>query len=128
MNSSVSIDSGELPLVVLTITGTPVMEDLERALLAFDELLENRERYVLVMDVSAMGVIPSALRQRAARWLIEHSAEVTACCIGVFCIATTPLARAAIVAMEWLDPRGGKYTFVDTLEVAMKRARRIAAR
>lgn len=122
VSSTVTVDCSPLPVVVLTFVGVPALSDLEAALRVFDDLLARRVRYVLVMDVVEMGVIASALRQRAARWLIENAPEVVTCCRGVICVATSPLARAAVIAMEWLDPRGDKYVLVDTLEEAMRRA------
>lgn len=123
MKSSVTVDCSGLPVVVLTFVGAPHLGDLEAALRVFDDLLRRRVRYVLVMDVVEMGVIASALRQRAARWLIENGVDVVHCCVGVICVATSPLARAAVIAMEWLDPRGDKYVMVDTYDEAMRRAR-----
>jgi hypothetical protein len=125
---TVTVDCGELPVVVLTFTGAPTLSDLDRALLVFDDLLRKEVPYVLVMDVIAMGVIASSLRQRAARWLIENATDVATYCRGVVCVATSPLARAAVIAMEWLDPRGAKYVMVDTFEEAMARARGISTR
>lgn len=128
VKSSVAVDCTGLPVVVLTFVGKPNLADLEAALGVFDDLLRRRVRYVLVMDVVEMGVIASSLRQRAARWLIENATDVMHCCVGVVCVATSPLARAAVIAMEWLDPRGDKYVMVDTFEEAMRRARmRLAA-
>jgi hypothetical protein len=123
VKSSVSADCSQLPIVVLTFVGAPTLGDLEIALRVFDDLLRRRVRYVLVMDVIEMGVIASSLRQRAARWLIENASAVAHCCVGVVSVATSPLARAAVVAMEWLDPRGDKYVIVDTFDEAMRRAR-----
>jgi len=121
---SVSIDCVQLPIVVLTFTGIPRLDDLEVSLWGFDDLLRQRVRYVLVIDASEMGIVPSALRQRSARWLIENAVDVVHCCLGVVCVATHPFARAALTAMEWLDPRGAKYIVVDTLDEAMGRARK----
>lgn len=123
MKPSVTVDCGQLPVVLMTFVGIPSLSDLERSLLVFDDLLRRRVRYVLVMDVAQMGIIPASLRQRSARWLIENGVDVVHCCIGVVCVATSPLARAALTAMEWLDPRGAKYVIVETLDEALRRAR-----
>ena len=88
--------SEELPVVVMTIVGVPKLADLEMALTAFDQLLRDRVQYVLVLDVSDMGIIAAALRHRAARWLIENGTDVVKYCVGVVCVATHPLARAII--------------------------------
>ena len=53
----------------------------------------------------------------------QNGVDVVHCCIGVVCVATSPLARAALTAMEWLDPRGAKYVIVETLDEALRRAR-----
>lgn len=125
---SVTVTSEELPVVVMTIVGVPRLAELEKALEAFDVLLRDRVRYVLVLDVSDMGIIASSLRHRAARWLIENGPDVVKYCVGVICVATHPLARAAVTAMEWLDPRGEKYLICGTRDEAMRRARmRMAA-
>jgi hypothetical protein len=70
----------------------------------FETLFARRERYVLMIDSTALSTIPSApTRHTIGKWQKEHEEDTRKSCVGSAIVISSRLVRGALTAMEWVQ-------------------------
>jgi hypothetical protein len=70
----------------------------------FERLFARRQKYVLLIDTTALSTIPSAeTRHAIGKWQKAHQAETKAWCAGSAILVSSRLVRGAMTAMNWVN-------------------------
>jgi hypothetical protein len=70
----------------------------------FEGLFLRRQRYVVLLDTTALSSIPSApTRHAIGKWQHRHEEETKTWCAGTAIVISSRLVRGALMAMEWVQ-------------------------
>ncbi len=100
----IRVNSFHLPLVVIDYDGVLTMADLTDSLAEFDRLLERRQRYVSISDISRLSTPGPDLLRRQARWYGERKDAMRELCVASATVAPSAIARGLLKALSWLQP------------------------
>jgi hypothetical protein len=95
-------DSSRHPLVIVELVGADRVQqpDVESLIGIVDDLIEKRERVVVVYDLT--GSRPDARRrQLLVNWLRENSGGLARCVVASAIVAPTAFHRGILVATFW---------------------------
>ena len=113
MGARVVVERERFPIVVMRVVGVPSAEQLEAGLVELQFVLSLNQRHALVLDLTRVGALPASLRLRGGAWLAEHRVAFAAYCVGIACVADTPVARAVFAAARWLNPGRNPWALFD---------------
>jgi hypothetical protein len=70
----------------------------------FERLFARRQKYVLLIDTTALSTIPSAATRHAiGKWQKAHEEETKTWCVGSAILVSSRLVRGAMTAMNWVN-------------------------
>ncbi len=81
------------------------VEDLRRAMPAYERLLAQQLRYAIVVNHEPGATVAGALmRAYLGTWQKGHEAAIVRCNVGVGVVLPSVAHRAAMTALNWLFP------------------------
>ena len=105
-------DDSRWPLLVLRLPGTLSLSQFEACLAGLAGYLRRGERFVLLVDLRRVSLVPLDQRWRQVEWLEEHDQLVRDHVIGSANIITSPLVRLAVSAILYFKRAPVPLTFV----------------
>ena len=103
MNTNISIDQANWPLLIVTTPTTVEDEELEQFLASYSDVITSRgERYGLVLDVSQTKKLNPAQRRKLTNVMEqnrEFNKEHCACCAMVF---NSIFIKGILTAIFWV--------------------------
>jgi hypothetical protein len=115
---SIVVDQSQLPLLIVTFVGQ-VDDDAFRCYLQeTKDVLDRKQRYVVIMDASRSGVPPPSQRQMQAVWMEAHAQALARHAVGTVFVISSPLVRGALTAILWLQPLPHPHTVVADVAMA----------
>ena len=95
------VDTSAMPVVVLRLpAGAKETSDLSALFSDFGAVLERRERFVLIIDLSQTNP-DAARRKRIIEWIQAHIDAVRRYVVANALVAPTAFHRGIIVAATW---------------------------
>ncbi len=94
-------DDSRWPLLQLRLPGTLASRAYEDCLAAFGRQLDRGERFVLIVDLSRVSMVPLDQRWRQVEWFEEREQQVRELIIGSANIITSPLVRLSVSAIMY---------------------------
>ncbi|ATB36069.1 hypothetical protein CYFUS_001483 [Cystobacter fuscus] len=123
---STLFDESRWPLLVLRLPGTLSMSEHVACLDTFAGYLLRGERFVMLVDLSRVGVVPLDQRWRQVEWFEKHERALLACVQGTAVILTTPLMQLSLSAiMHFVRFHPPLATFADLAGAEAWTARRL---
>ena len=113
-----SNDKSRWPLLVIKFDGDATDEEYAASLAERTLLLFQRQKYCVLLDGTTCGAMPASQRKLEADWTREHHALLAQFLVGIVFVSSSPLLRAALTAILWLQPFAWPHTIVSTLAEA----------
>lgn len=101
---AIEIDESRLPLVRVTIRGTPSEEEFDAYLEAHRRVYARRQRHVTMVDAITAGHIPAVILKKSVEWSRAHEQLIKDCSLGVAFAINSPIVRAAVTTIDWIWP------------------------
>jgi hypothetical protein len=98
------IDDSRWPVLHIRLGGALSTHGLEECLAAVSNCLRRGERFVLIADLSQVGLVPLEQRWRQVEWLEEHEQLMRERLLGVATIIVSPAARLSVSAILFFKP------------------------
>jgi hypothetical protein len=92
-------DDSRWPLLVLRLPGNLTSHAQQDCLDTFADYLRRGERFVMIADLSRVGVVPLDQRWRQVEWFEKHERALLACVQGSAVIITSPLMQLSLSAI-----------------------------
>ncbi len=111
-------DKSRWPLLVIKFDGDATDAEYAASLAERTVLLHQRQKYCVLLDGTTCGAMPASQRKLEADWTREHHALLAQFLVGIVFVSKSPLLRAALTAILWLQPFAWPHTIVSTLAEA----------
>lgn len=98
--SPVTVDGRLWPLLVVKLSRSGTMQELERYLAERATYLARCEPHVCIVDAREVHMPPACLRQRYSDWLREHEAELRRWTLGTAYICQSPAVQMMVSVMR----------------------------
>lgn len=99
-----TFDDSCWPLLRLLLTGTLSARGHEECLATLGDYVQRREKFLLLVDVSRVGLVPLDQRWRQVEWLEEHEELLRETVLGSAVVLTSPVVRLSISAILFFKP------------------------
>jgi hypothetical protein len=86
-------DLSRWPIAVLRVEGTLDDAQIDAFVTDGTDMLSRRERYVVVFDLSAMGIPTAYARGRSLQWQKEQYDALGQYCLGTVYVMPSPIVR-----------------------------------
>ena len=106
------------PLLVIKFDGDATDEEYAASLLERTTLLRRREKYAVLLDASTCGDMPARQRKLEADWTRQNHEMLAQYLVGIAFVFKSPVLRAALTAIFWLQPFSWPYEIMATLPEA----------
>ena len=93
------IDDSHWPRLYLRLPGILTTQGHEDCLTALALQLRRQERFVSIVDLTRVGLVPLEQRWRQVEWFEEHEQLMRETSVGTAIILTSPLVRLSISAI-----------------------------
>ncbi len=118
-----TIDTSDWPLVRYVYDGPLAPREIEEYMRAQRALIERRESFATVVDLSQGRVPPASQRAAQAKFEKENHDAIARYCVGAgFCVPSS-LMRGALTAISWIHKWPHPYKYCATLAEAEAYAR-----
>ncbi len=97
-------DDSRWPLLLLRLPGILSEQGHEECLTLFSNYLQRGEKFVLIVDLSRIGLVPLNQRWRQLEWFDEHEQSLRELVLGGAIITTSPVVRLSISALLFFKP------------------------
>lgn len=112
--STIRIDESRRPLIHVSFEGAATDQEFAAYLARMSEMLEKRQKTVVVMDGRMAGRTPASQRKLQSRWL-ETLRRYS---LGTAFVIDSGLVRGVLTAIFWVSPLDTPHTVVATYEEA----------
>jgi hypothetical protein len=92
-------DDSRWPRLYLRLAGTLSSQGHEECLAQLSGYLRRGERFVSIVDLTRVGLVPLEQRWRQVEWFEEHEQLMRETNVGTAIILTSPLVRLSISAI-----------------------------
>lgn len=99
-----TFDDSRWPLLRLLLPGTLSSQGHEECLATFSGYVRRREKFILLVDVSRVGLVPLDQRWRQVEWFEEHDDLLRETLLGTALVLTSPVVRLSISAILFFKP------------------------
>ncbi|QRK12861.1 hypothetical protein JQX13_24210 [Archangium violaceum] len=99
-----TFDDSRWPMLHLWLPGTLPAQGLEESLAAVSRYLLRGERFLIIIDMSRVGIIPLEQRWRLVEWLDAHKQPLRERMIGVAIIVASPVVQLSVSAVLFARP------------------------
>ncbi|OJH42119.1 hypothetical protein [Cystobacter ferrugineus] len=96
---STLFDDSRWPLLVLRLPGNLSTPEHLACLDAFAAYLQRGERFVMLVDLSRVGMVPLDQRWRQVEWFEKHERALLKCVQGTAVLLTSPLVQLSLSAI-----------------------------
>jgi hypothetical protein len=96
---STLFDDSRWPLLVLRLPGILTASAQQACLDTLGAYLGRGERFVMLVDLARVDMVPLDQRWRQVEWLEEHERSLVKCVQGASVIVTSPLMRLSLSAI-----------------------------
>ena len=107
-------DDSRWPRLYLRLPGTLSAQGHEDCLAQLSTYLERRQRFVAIVDLEKVGLIPLEQRWRQVEWFEQHEPLMRETSVGTAIIMTSPLVRLSLSAILYFKRLPLTLTFVAT--------------
>lgn len=113
-----TFDDSRWPLLRLHLSGTLSSQGHEECLATLGGYVHRRERFLLLVDVTQVGMVPLDQRWRQVEWFEEHEVLLRETVLGSAVVLTSPVVRLAISAILFFKPLPIPCTTFSTVDEA----------
>lgn len=99
-----TFDDSSWPLLRLLLPGTLSSREHEECLATFSGYVRRREKFLMLVDVSRVGLVPLDQRWRQVEWFEEHETLLRETLLGTALVLTSPIVRLSISAILFFKP------------------------
>lgn len=111
------------PVVVTTFGEGFGSDDLARFAQGYEHVLSRRERYVNLIDTSALVTLPAAeVRDALVEFTRTHAEAITHHCLSTELVVRNVAVRTALSAVHWLTPSTTHLALHASLRPAVSRS------
>jgi hypothetical protein len=107
------------PVFVVHFSGIASDEEFGRYLGALTEQLETPGKKITILDARFAGRSPSGQRKQQAAWIKANETKLQQKSLGTVFVIDSPMVRAVLSAILWLQPMPTAHTICRTLEEAV---------
>jgi hypothetical protein len=97
-------DDSRWPLLHLRLPGTLSNQGHEDCLAVFSSYVRRGERFLLIVDLSLIGLVPLSQRWRQVEWFEEHDLLLRQTVIGAAAILTSSVVQLSVSAILFFKP------------------------
>lgn len=113
---SLHVNAAYKPVLIITFVGTGSDEEFDAYLQALTQNLATPGKNVTVLDARQAGRMPASQRQKQAAWIKAHETRLQQHSLGTVFVIDSPMVRAVLSAILWLQPMPTAHTVCRTLE------------
>lgn len=117
--TTIECSDARWPLAEVRFHGNLDDADFDRYLDFLDRAHHRGERWLLLLDASAVRGVKAQHRSKMAKFLHEREQLARAYCMGTAFVITSPLVRGTITALFWLQKQPTPYTIVGNRQQAL---------
>ena len=99
-----TFDDSRWPLLRLLLPGTLSSQGHEECLVTLGGYVRRREKFLLLVDVSRVGLVPLDQRWRQVEWFEEYEGLLRETLLGSALVLTSPVVRLSISAILYFKP------------------------
>lgn len=99
-----TFDDSRWPLLHLWLPGTLPTHGHQQCLDTFAGYLRRGEKFLLLVDLSQVGLVPIEQRWRQVEWFEEHERALREQVVGAALILVSPIVRLSISAIVYFKP------------------------
>jgi hypothetical protein len=116
----ISLDSGHWPLVLIQYRGVVSLSDLNGSISELDRVLDRRQPFVSIGDISELRMPGPDVMRRNASWYKDNDGALRSYCLGAATIATQATVRGILKAANFLHPLPQPHLVVQTFDEALE--------
>lgn len=98
------LDGSRWPLLVLRLPGTLSAQGHAECLDALGAYVRRGEKFVLIVDLSRIGLVPLDQRWRQVEWFEAHEALLRQTVLGTALVLTSAVVRLSVSAILYFKP------------------------
>ncbi|PTL82293.1 hypothetical protein [Vitiosangium sp. GDMCC 1.1324] len=99
-----TFDDSRWPLLRVRLPGTLPPQGHEECLAGLSDYLRRGERFLLLIDLSRVGLVPIEQRWRQVEWFEEYETLLREQLVGVASIIVSPVVRLSVTAILFFKP------------------------
>lgn len=99
-----TFDDSRWPVLHLWLPGTLTAHGHEECLATFAGYLRRGERFLLIVDLSRVGLVPIEQRWRQVEWFEEHERPLREQVLGTAVILVSPIVRLSVSTILFFKP------------------------
>jgi hypothetical protein len=124
VSGSFTVDDSRWPIAVFTTVGS--LDDAQIDAYAAEgvRMLERREPYVVVFDLSQIGQVSGYARARYKQWTETNREALQTYCVGAAHVINSPLLRFITMMVMLISPSPMPYSVCSNLTEALAWAER----
>ncbi len=113
-----TFDDSRWPLLHLWLPGTLPAHGHEECLATLSGYLRRGERFLAIVDLSRVGLVPIEQRWRQVEWFERHQREMREQVLGAAIIVVSPVVRLSLSTILFFKPLPMPMTTVPHLAAA----------
>lgn len=107
------------PVVLHTFEGNLSESEFDCYIDRLDAILGRKRSYVTVVDTTPVGLTSRLQRSKQADWIKRNTENLKNTSLGTAFVIASPVVRALLSAMLWIQPLPHPYVVTETLADAL---------